>query len=275
MAKVKRNRTKWRTARTSDPLELYELAVQSPDAEVRMVDRVWKHFGRPGLPHSLREDFAGTCAISAEWIRRRATNSALCIDLDPAVLSWARRHHLSKLTPAQRRRITLRRADVCSANGGPVDAIAALNFSYFIHKSRRALVDYFRHIYGQLGPNGVLLLDAYGGADSFLELTERRSLDGFRYLWETLRYNPISGEVHMAIHFEFPDGTALRRAFTYDWRLWSIPEVTEALAEAGFRRSVTFWEGTDRRTGSGNGHFRPSTRGEACEGWVAYIAAAR
>ena len=139
MAKVKRNRTKWRTARTSDPLELYELAVQSPDAEVRMVDRVWKHFGRSGLPHSLREDFAGTCAISAEWVRRRANNSALCIDLDPAVLSWARRHHLSKLTPAQRRRITLRRADVGSANGGPVDAIAALNFSYFIHKSRREI----------------------------------------------------------------------------------------------------------------------------------------
>ena len=26
----------------------------------------------------------------------------------------------------------------------------------------------------------------------------------------------------------------VRRAFSYEWRLWTVPELTEALSEAGF-----------------------------------------
>ena len=73
----------------------------------------------------------------------------------------------------------------------------------------------------------------------------------------------------------FPDGTKLRKAFTYDWRLWTIPEIRECLADAGFRRSHVYWEGTDHATGEGDGTFRRTTVGEACGGWIAYIAAER
>ena len=238
-----------------------------------MIDRAWLRMGRKGLPNSLREDFAGSCAVAAEWVRRRAVNTAVCIDLDAEVLAFAKERHIGKLTASAQRRIRTVRKDVTKAKYGPFDVAVALNFSYYIFKKRTQLVSYFRHLRRDLGPRGIVLLDAYGGADALREISEDRRLDGFNYVWETESYNPITGEVMMAIHFEFPDGSKMRRAFTYDWRLWSIPEVCEALIEAGFRDPTVYWEGNDRRTGGGNGIFRPSTKGEACDGWVAYIAA--
>ncbi len=40
------------------------------------------------------------------------------------------------------------------------------------------------------------------------------------------------------IDFKFEDGSVQKRAFSYDWRLWILPEIREVLAEAGFRRST-------------------------------------
>ena len=31
-------------------------------------------------------------------------------------------------------------------------------------------------------------------------------------------------------------------AFTYEWRLWAIPEVLEMLKEAGYAKSRVYWE---------------------------------
>ena len=45
------------------------------------------------------------------------------------------------------------------------------------------------------------------------------------------------------------------------------------LADAGFARSVVYWEGTDRRTRKGNGVFRRTSRTETCPSWIAYIVA--
>ena len=47
------------------------------------------------------------------------------------------------------------------------------------------------------------------------------------------------------IHFEFTNGSRLKRAFTYEWRLWTLPEIRELLGEAGFSRSTVYWEDRD------------------------------
>jgi hypothetical protein len=36
---------------------------------------------------------------------------------------------------------------------------------------------------------------------------------------------------------------------------------------------TVYWEGTNHKTGEGNGVFKPSRRGEACAGWIAYLVA--
>ncbi|MFO0874181.1 MAG: class I SAM-dependent methyltransferase [Phycisphaerales bacterium] len=249
------------------------MAVQCPEAEVDFIDRVCRSVaGRPAA--LVREDFCGTFHLCGEWVRRRRTNRAIGVDLDPKVLAWGRRRAEQRLDAEQRSRIELRRANVLSVRTPPVDALLAFNFSYFIFKTRTELLGYFRKSFAAIRPGGLFFLDAYGGSDSFREMEEERALDGFVYVWDQNKYNPITGEVTNYIHFRFPDGSELKRAFAYDWRLWTLPEIAEALEEAGFRDVTVYWEGTDAK-GAGNGIFRPSRRGEACEGWVAYIVARR
>jgi hypothetical protein len=74
------------------------------------------------------------------------------------------------------------------------------------------------------------------------------------------------------IHFRFPDGTAWPRAFSYDWRVWTLPEIRELLADAGFSQVMIYWQGwnTDGRP---DGLFVPVETGEPDASWIAYVSA--
>ena len=37
---------------------------------------------------------------------------------------------------------------------------------------------------------------------------------------------------------------------------WMLPEIRELLLEAGFAAADVYWEGTDAKTGEGDGKFR-------------------
>ena len=163
-------------------------------------------------------------------------------------------------------------ADVRTVQAQPVECVMAMNFSYYLLRTRDELREYFQRVHEALEPDGLMLLDAYGGSDSFVEMDEERELDGFTYVWDQRHYDPITGHATNHIHFRFPDGTRMRKAFTYHWRLWTLPEIREILVEAGFKDVVVYWEGTDDETGEGDGEWTRSTEGEACPGWVAYLA---
>lgn len=262
-------------AEGADPYRLYERAVQSPEAEV---DFVLEHFhrltGRPA--RLLREDFCGTAAVSCAWVRRHSDHRALGLDLDPRVLAWARRHNLARLPASDRGRCTLRRADVLKARPGPVDTVVALNFSYWVLKDRPSLLRYFRLVRAGLATDGVFFLDAFGGSDAFLVCTEERPIadaEGtFTYLWEQAHYNPIDGGLLCNIHFDFPDGSRLERAYSYDWRLWTLPELRELLAQAGFSRVICYWQGWGA-DGEADGIFLPTQQAPADAAWFCYLSA--
>ncbi len=258
-----------RTAATSDKHELYELSVQGPEAEGDFVDKAFRQ-RRRRLARSIREDFCGTAIASAEWVKRRRSNTAIAVDLDQSVLDWAARKLPERLDPEQLGRLTLRRADVRTVRTPPVDCILAMNFSYYIFKTREGLGHYFKRAHRGLVDDGLFLIDAYGGSDSFLEMQERRKVSGFTYVWDQHSYNPITGDAVNYIHFEFLDGTRMNKAFAYEWRLWTLPEIQELLYEAGFSKVTVYWEGTGD-DGEGNDEFDPSTVGEACPGWIAYL----
>ena len=101
-----------------------------------------------------------------------------------------------------------------------------------------------------------------------------REIDGFTYVWDQDHYNPVTGEVRCLIHFDFPKGKRMKRAFSYDWRLWTVPETRDLLLEAGFSRVMVYWEGTDKK-GEPNGVFRVSEKGDLAPAWIAYIVAVR
>lgn len=269
--KKKRQRN-WRTAAGADRHELYELSVQEPEAEGDFIEQVWAE-RRGRRCESIREDFCGTAAVCMEWVRRRREHTAIGIDLDESVLDWGRRRMPDRLSKSQMQRVTLIHGDVMKVEPDPVDCALAMNFSYMIFKTRRELKKYFMRVCRGIKADGLFLLDAYGGSDALLELKEDRDLDGFTYIWDQAYYNPINAHAINHIHFRFPDGTKLKKAFTYDWRLWTLPELQELLLEAGFSNVVVYWEGTDEDTGEGDGEWSAETEGEACPGWIAYLVA--
>jgi len=106
-------------------------------------------------------------------------------------------------------------------------------------------------------------------------LTERRRIKGgFTYVWEQASFDPISNEQVAHISFSFPDKTTIKRAFTYRWRLWTIPEIREMLETAGFKDVTVYWEGDDNK-GGGNGVFKPAKKGEDGPSFIVYISAAK
>ena len=249
---------------------MYERAVQCAEAEIDFVDTTFSAL-RGRKARVLREDFSGTAGIACEWARRRPQNIAYAIDLDAEVLEWGRRHNAARLRRSQRERLHLIQGDVLGTRSRAADLTLAMNFSYWVFKTRQRMREYFRNVYAGLAKDGIFFLDAFGGYDAFREMEESTPCSGFTYIWDQAAYNPITGDITCHIHFRFRDGSKMQRAFTYDWRLWTLPELTELLEETGFRATV-YWEGTDRN-GEGNGVFTPATAGEADAGWIVYIVA--
>ncbi len=251
---------------------MYQESVQCVEADIDFVEEVYERL-TGNKPVTLREDFCGTAAACCEWVRRAPGRCAWGVDLDAEVLVWGRTHNVSGLKPAAQQRVRLLCDDVRHVRAPTVDVILAMNFSYFLFKTRAMLRDYFVSVRRSLERTGIFVLDAFGGSESQRVLKETRECDGFTYVWEQARFDPVSHNMLCYIHFECDNGSRLSPAFTYDWRLWSLPEIRELLQEAGFTEVTVYWEGVDEESGEGNGVYTPCTQGTPDPAWIAYIVA--
>ncbi|MBU0677221.1 MAG: class I SAM-dependent methyltransferase [Verrucomicrobia bacterium] len=264
-----------------DPHVLYEEAVQSAGTDLDFVQRVWRKRRHRPL-RLLREDFCGTAALACEWVKRNPENRAWGVDLDLETLNWGHRHHLSKLGRTAER-VILINDDVMTASTPPVDAAVAFNFSYSIFKEREVLRRYFFHVFSELAEDGIFVMDVFGGTLATQTNKEKRKVkaskgpDGkkvpaFRYYWEHEHFNVVNHDIMCHIHFKLHDGTMIKKAFTYDWRLWSLQEMKEILLEVGFSQADVYIHGWDE-DGESDDIFRLRKRYENVEGWVAYMVA--
>ena len=256
---------------------LYQHAVQDVESEIDFVTQTWSEL-RDRPAEFLREDFCGTANTACEWVCRDANHHAIGIDLDEEVLEWARLNNLALLDEDQSERIELLNENVMQARPGLVDIILAMNFSYYLFLNRDELRDYFANVLEGLVSDGVFFLDAYGGYEAPMVLTEPRECvddegNEFTYIWDQAEFNPIDSCMSCHIHFEFADKTRMEKAFSYYWRLWTLPEIREILYEAGFSQVDIYWEGTDEEKNEGNGIYTRSETGGADPGWVCYIVA--
>jgi len=259
---------------------LYEASVQSVDADLEFMERAYRrHRGKP--LRRLREDFCGTAALSCGWVRRRKENLAWGVDLHSPTLEWGREHRLSHLG-REARRVQLMCADVRSVRNPKVDAVMAFNFSYSVFKDRSSLGQYFSAVRRSLRPGGLFFVDAFGGQETMGAVVERRKIktskdwDGkkvpaFTYVWDQARFNVVNNEILCHIHFNLRKGKKIRKAFTYDWRLWSLPELQELMREAGFASTEVYMDGWDEEAQDGDGIYRRRTRVENQAAWVAYV----
>jgi len=269
MAKPKKKQS---MAAQADRHALYEASVQDPESELEFVSETFEELTGREL-RVIREDFCGTGNTACHWVRSGREHRAIGVDLDADVLAWGEAHHVAALGKSARARVKLICGDVLATRSEPVDAVLAMNFSYYLFTTRERLREYFRAARATLKADGVLFLDAFGGYEAHQELEERTEYDDFTYVWDQAEFNPINQHMTCRIHFEFDDGSELHDAFEYRWRLWTLPEIRELLLEAGFASATVYWEGTDEDTGEGDGIYTPTEQGDADAGWIAYIVA--
>lgn len=236
-------------AELADKFDCYQQSVQEPDHEVDVFDQVYRE-AYQSRPVTLREDFCGTFAVSCEWAKSAKDRQAVGIDICRDTLQWGIENNLGKLKPGVAERVTVREEDVRTSNTPPVDVLAAQNFSFWIFKTREEVVSYFRIALENLNAKGVMMIDMMGGKECYAsDVTDKRTIvkgkKGFKYHWEQAYFNPVNADCSFFIHFKFGDGSRIEKAFEYHWRFWTIPEVREMLAEAGFSSSLVYWDVAD------------------------------
>lgn len=277
-------RKRWGMAADGDKHLLYEEAVQTPETDLDIIEKIYRK-KRGRAFRSLREDFCGTAVLACAWVSRRPENTAMGVDLHAPTLEWGRRNHVRRLGSAGER-VNLVCGDVLSVHRPKVDVAVALNFSYQVFKDRETLGRYFRNVHRSLAPDGIFVLDSFGGTDAMGTIEEERAngaiirADGrrvprFVYIWEQAFFNPIDHRIVCKIHFRFPDGSEWRDAFVYDWRLWMLPELHELLRDAGFRAVEVYAEGWKDESEVPDGIFRRRRWFENEAGWLAYVVAIR
>ncbi|MBY0113709.1 MAG: hypothetical protein K2Y21_12890 [Phycisphaerales bacterium] len=272
-----------RTTRVSpSALDFYELCVTEPRRVVPFLHAV---HGRK--PLTLREDFSGSAALARAWAASSKTRKSIAVDADPEPLRRARGARVRAVV-----------ADVlrCAARA---DIIAATNFPVGYCHTRKALSKYLRSARSRLNRHGVLVFDVYGGRDAYspgkiiqlMRAPVQKPWSGelVEYTFEQRAADPVTGLVRDVLHFRAwreGKGVAAKRAsraapdveltdaFVYDWRLWSLPELRDALSEAGFGAVEVYDRLGDAIDSEGVLHLKPVAAGEELDAnWVVYVVA--
>lgn len=274
-----------KTTRAPHKLALYRRSVQHPEAEVSFLNRAYQHYNRDAPPLLLREDFAGTAAVASAWVRMHDEHQAMAIDSHGPTTRWAQREANEQLRE-RADDLHIVQADVLGVTGPKVDITCALNFSTFIYHDRAGLKQYFKSARRGLRPDGLLVVDAYGGPGAMrtgvqsrpippeppLDLgNPRAGLSGFLYQWEQRSFDPVTHRTECRIHFDLDGGKRLDNAFIYRWRLWTLPELIELMLESGFKTAQAWCDRYDPKAQTSDGVYRPIKKMPARADWIAYV----
>jgi SAM-dependent methyltransferase len=242
-------------------LDLYERCVQNPQAAVKLLLGI-----HGGGPRHLAEDFCGSGALSRAWLEMVARSTATALDLDPVPLQ-----RLALLGRGAGQRLRIVHGDALATpleRVQPVDhprpdVLFVGNFSIGEIHRRLDLVAYFKRCAVRLAAGGVMVCDTYGGPSAWRTGSVQRmvSMDGtgrvrIRYTWEQRSADPLTARVVCALHFRVVvSGEVVQErtdAFVYRWRLWSVPELREAMLEAGLRSAEVYGSLPDAQDNHGN-----------------------
>ena len=138
------------------------------------------------------------------------------------------------------------------------------------------MLEYFKNCHRTLKNKGVMIFDLLGGEELPKEQEDKTPFElpdrtKATYFWEHAGYNPITDEAKFYIHYQVKGEKKQNKVFRYDWRMWSIPEFTDLLKEAGFSDVQVYWEDDDPDDDGGSGVFRRKSKAQSCPIWIAYI----
>lgn len=265
-------------------LDLYERCVQNPQAAVKLLLGI-----HGGEPHHLGEDFCGSGALSRAWLDMVPGSTATALDLDPAPLE-----RLAALGTWAGPRLRIVQGDALRAPleqvqppGSPrPDVLFVGNFSIGEIHQRADLVAYLKRCATRLAPGGVMVCDTYGGPSAWrtgsvqrVVPVDEKGRDRIRYTWEQRSADPLNGRVVCALHFRVQTGGEVVQertdAFVYRWRLWSVPELTDAMHEAGLRTPAVYGTLPDAQDSDGRYLAMPLRDGgdlEDDDGFIVCVA---
>jgi hypothetical protein len=234
-----------------------------------MRDAMLLHAIHGGPARILGEDFAGTAAISRAWVALVAGGRATAVDNDAEPMARC----------AGVVGVESRVADVMQVRTR-ADVIAVMNFSICEWHDRVSLVRYLRHARTRLSAGGVFIASLFGGADAFVTGRYQQSLEGpggqpITYEWEQRSADAATGRVVCAMHFRVGRRPWMRDAFVYDWRLWSIAELRDAMGDAGFRATDVYDHAEHAIDADGTLHPRHITDGGLPESYQVLVAGRR
>jgi SAM-dependent methyltransferase len=151
------------------------------------------------------------------------------------------------------------------------DLVLCMNYCLCLMHTRADAVRYLRRALKALaageteggggGGNpstGLLLFDLLGGHTAEragVAFDRRNPQTGARFRWEQARYDPLARRLrsHLRLLPESGGGGSSKKTkrraleppvvatFTYDWRLWTVPEAIDLLREAGHTGDVRVW----------------------------------
>ncbi|KAG8387505.1 hypothetical protein BUALT_Bualt02G0028100 [Buddleja alternifolia] len=256
---------------------LYQQSVQSPKGDISYLQKFFLMYVGGRVPLHLQEDFCGTALLSTEWLRSDARRTAVGLDLDVEALNWCVENNVNRIGADIYSRIFLFHGNVLEPLESKLvksdpneiiqnislkdiesdphnskslkdiqlperDIVCAFNYSCCCLHNRKELILYFKHALNALSKKGgIFAMDLYGGTSSEGVLKMQRRFPNFTYVWEQDEFDIIQRKTRISLHFNLhKQHRKLRHAFSYSWRLWSLPEVKDCLEEAGFR-SVHFW----------------------------------
>lgn len=299
---------------------LYQQSVQSPKGDISYLQKFFLMYVGGRAPLHLQEDFCGTALLSVEWLHGDARRTAVGLDLDVDALNWCLENNVNRIGADVCPRISLLHGNVLQPlesklvnfnadeiiqkmklEDNDVDSVAdtkslkdiqlpardivcAFNYSCCCLHSRKELIIYFKHALSALSrKGGIFVMDLYGGTSSEGVLRLQRRFPNFTYVWEQAEFDIIQRKTRISLHYNLhKQKRKIRNAFSYSWRLWSLPEVKDCLEEAGFR-SVHFWirnmpdsEQIRRTDGFSAGRdvkYEEATSFQQQDSWNAYVVA--
>ncbi|MCA9279770.1 MAG: hypothetical protein H6815_09310 [Phycisphaeraceae bacterium] len=247
-----------------DKYDLYQLCVQLPETDIAVLCAIHAWFANrqsvASHPLVFSDEFAGPGALARQWVKAVTDSHAFAIDADPEPLERA--YDIERVTPVC--------ANVMDVHE-KADIIAGLNFAICEWHARSDLLAYLKHARSRLLPHGFFACDLYVGSDSLMtgEIVQQfAGPDGedIEYCWEQQHVDLLTNRVQNALHFVVTksDGavTEFPSAFEYDWRLWSIVELRDAMHEAGFAQVEVFVRDEIALDDNGDVHVVPASFAE-------------
>lgn len=259
---------------TTDKHALYLASVQDPISDVgRISDIYFEIFDKEA--DLLREDFSGTFAISCCWVESHEDRKAIALDIDEEALNYGKTRYLKNMGSDEQSRVKVLKQNSISKTE-LVDMICTFNFSYCLLHTRSVLVDYLKKANESLNEEGMIIMDIFGGSDSEIPEVQERNIDNndqiapFSFEFVREDFNPINRHANYHINFKYEEGTQVLKAFSYHFRMWSITELRDCLEEAGFSKTLVYWEDFDKE-GFGSGEFTQTEKELNSINWNAYV----